>query len=49
MEKSFLVQVIGRLSGDKQDVRELRVLNRVLSWKSGGVSSLKQTRATKRF
>ena len=35
--KSFLVNVIGRLGGDKQDLRELRVLNRVLSWKSGGV------------
>ena len=35
MEKSFLV--IGRLGGDKQDVRELRVLNRVLSWRSGGI------------
>ena len=37
MEKSFLVKVIGRLGGDKQDVRELRVLNRVLSWGSGAV------------
>ena len=37
MEKSFLVKVIGRLGGDKQDVRELRVLNRVLSWRSGGI------------
>ena len=32
MEKSFLVKVIGRLGGDKQNVRQLRVLNRVLSW-----------------
>ena len=23
--------------GDKQDVRELRALNRVLSWRSGGI------------
>ena len=37
MEKSFLVKVIGRLEGDKQDVREIRELNRVLSWRSGGV------------
>ena len=37
MEKSFLVKVIGRLGGDKQDVRELRVLNRVLSWRSEGI------------
>ena len=37
MEKSFLVKVMGRLGGDKQDVRELRVLNRVLSWSSGGI------------
>ena len=36
MKNSFLVKVTGRLGGDKQDVRELRVLNRVLSWKSGG-------------
>ena len=33
MEKSFLVKVIGRLRGDEQYVHELRVLNRVLSWK----------------
>ena len=25
------------LGSDKQDVRELRVLNRVLSWRSGGI------------
>ena len=37
MEKSFFVKVIGRLGGDKPDARELRVLNRVLSWRSGGV------------
>ena len=37
MEKSSFVKVIGRLGGDKQDVRELRVLNRVLSWRSGGI------------
>ena len=37
MEKSFFVKVIGRLGGDKEDVRELRVLNRVLSWRSGGI------------
>ena len=37
MEKSFLAEVIGRLGGDKQDVRELRVLNRVLSWRRGGI------------
>ena len=37
MEKSFLVKVIGRLGGDKQDVGELRVLDRVLSWRSGGI------------
>ena len=37
MEKSFFVKVIGRLGGDKLDARELRVLNRVLSWRSGGV------------
>ena len=29
MKKSFLVMVTGRLGGDKQDVRDLRVLNRV--------------------
>ena len=37
MEKSFLVKVIVRLRGDKQDMRELRVLNRVLSWRSEGI------------
>ena len=37
MEKSFLVKVIGRPGGDKQDVRELRAQNRVLSWRSGGI------------
>ena len=31
MEKNVLVEVIGRLGGDKQDVRELRILYRVLS------------------
>ena len=37
MEKSFLVKVIGRLGGDRQDVQELRVLNRVLCWRSDGI------------
>ena len=37
MKKSFLVKVTGRIGGDKQDVRNVRVLDRVLSWKSGGV------------
>ena len=35
MDESLLVKVIGRLGDDRQDVRELRVLNRVLSWRSG--------------
>ena len=37
MEKSFLVKVFSHLGGDNEDVRELRVLNRVLSWRSGGI------------
>ena len=39
MEKGFLFKVIGRLGGDKQDVRDLRVLNRFLSWKNRGFCS----------
>ena len=34
MEANFLVKVIGQLGGDKEDLSELRVLNRVLRWTS---------------
>ena len=37
MKKSFLVEVSGRLGGDKEDEHKLRVLNRVLSWKGDGL------------
>ena len=37
MEANFLVKVIGQLGGDKEDLSELRVLNRVLRWTSGGI------------
>ena len=37
MGKSFLVKVIGRLGGDDDDLQELRVLNRVLSWRPDGI------------
>ena len=37
IKKKILVKVCGRLGDDKQDVRELRVLDRVLSWRSGGI------------
>ena len=39
IDKSLFVKVIGRLGGDKQDVRELRVLNRVLSGRSGRIQT----------
>ena len=32
MEQAFLVKVIGQLGGDPDDLKELRVLNRVLRW-----------------
>ena len=37
MAHSFLVKVIGRLGGDKHDLRELRLLNRVLRWTRHGI------------
>ena len=38
MHKSFLIKVVGRLGGDAGDLKEIRVLNRVLRWLPGGVS-----------
>ena len=37
MEASFLVKVIGQLGGDSNDLKELRVLNRVLRWTETGI------------
>jgi hypothetical protein len=37
MSERFLVKVIGRLGGDSGDLRELRVLNRVLRWSADGI------------
>ena len=37
MEESFLVKVIGQLGGDPSDLKELRVLNRVLRWTANGI------------
>jgi hypothetical protein len=37
MEASFLVKIIGQLGGDKDDLREIRVLNRVLRWTDDGI------------
>ena len=34
---SFLVKVIGQLGGDPDDLKELRVLNRVLRWTDNGI------------
>ena len=37
MEACFLVKVIGQLGGDDTDLKELRVLNRVLRWTDAGI------------
>jgi hypothetical protein len=37
MGRRFLVKVIGKLGGDKGDLQELRVLNRVLRWTDEGI------------
>ena len=37
MEANFLVKVIGQLGGDRNDLKELRVLNRVLRWTDDGI------------
>ena len=37
MEKRFLVKVIGQLGGDETDLKEIRVLNRVLRWTPDGI------------
>ena len=37
IESAFLVKVIGQLGGDKGDLSELRVLNRVLRWTDDGI------------
>jgi hypothetical protein len=39
MNRRFLVKVIGKLGGDSEDLQELRVLNRVLSWTPGGIKA----------
>ena len=38
MNKQFLMKVVGRLGPDKDDARELRVLNRVLRWTEKGIA-----------
>ena len=38
MNKVFLMKVVGRLGPDKDDKRELRVLNRVLRWTETGIA-----------
>jgi hypothetical protein len=37
MDRRFLVKVIGKLGGDAEDLKELRILNRVLSWGPRGI------------
>jgi hypothetical protein len=37
MDQCFLVKVVGKLGGDENDLKELRVLNRVLSWAPDGI------------
>ena len=37
MEKSFLVKVVGRLGDGPRDLKEIRVLNRVVSWTTDGI------------
>ena len=40
MEKEFLCKVEGRLGSGKSDLKEARVLNRVIRWtESGGAST----------
>jgi hypothetical protein len=38
MQESFLVKVVGRLGGDQNDLKEIRVLNRILRWTPAGIS-----------
>jgi hypothetical protein len=38
MHKAFLMKTVGRLGPDAGDVRELRVLNRVLRWTADGLA-----------
>ena len=38
MEESFLIKVVGRLGGDANDLKELRILNRILRWTARGIS-----------
>lgn len=37
MEEYFLIKVVGVLGGDEGDLKEVRVLNRVLSWTDTGI------------
>ena len=38
MAKSFLTKVVGKLGGDAGDLKEIRVLNRVLRWTPEGIT-----------
>ena len=37
METAFLCKIEGRLGGDPQDLKQVRILNRVVSWESWGI------------
>ena len=37
MDSRFLIKVLGRLGGDADDLRELRVLNTVIRWAVAGI------------
>ena len=38
MHESFLMMVVGKLGGDVEDAREMRVLNRILRWTDQGIT-----------
>ena len=38
LEARILLKRVGSLGGDREDLKELRVLNRVLRWKGWGIA-----------
>ena len=38
MDESFLIKVVGRLGGGIKDMKEVRILNRILRWMPDGIS-----------
>ena len=42
LEARILLKRVGCLGGDRGDLKELRALNRVLRWKGGGGSRMRQ-------